>query len=363
MLVAPKNNAGAGSLTQVDLTDNVKLITKENVLAIFCDNTLKTVSSAIFNGGHNQVKAVLNIGVPEGYNDHALHLDPLKLITSSAAKLGLSKDYLAMVTAAKIENYSLVSKKAVDFSVNVVATAGCKHGESSGEEMDVQEITGTINIIVLIDGNPSVSCMVAALITATEAKSAVLRDFDIRSRYTGDSATGSITDSVAVASTCKGKTLTLAGPASKLGKIVGYCTRHAVTQGLLKQEPFWATRSVLDRLKERHLQLETIANEVSKIEGLMVNAEDLAAILSKNPASAAYLLAAMKMDDDYKKNLLPADYTDWCDLTKCFGIYSVYEDCSKFPNYDSVDLPPFLKYMLINFLKKNQSERHLKRLK
>ena len=119
--------------------------------------------------------------------------------------------------------------------------------------MDVQEIAGTINIIVLIDGNPSESCMVAALITATEAKSAVLRDFDVRSRYTGDSATGSITDSVTVASTCSGKTLSLAGPASKLGKLVGYCARRAVTEALLKQEPIWACRTVLDRLKERHL--------------------------------------------------------------------------------------------------------------
>ena len=119
--------------------------------------------------------------------------------------------------------------------------------------MDVQEIVGTINIIVFIDGNPSESCMVAALITATEAKSAALRDFDVRSRYTGDSATGSITDSVTVASTGKGRIISLAGPASKLGKLVGYCARRAVTEALLRQEPFWANRSVLDRLKERHL--------------------------------------------------------------------------------------------------------------
>ena len=144
--------------------------------------------------------------MPEGYSDLSLHLDPLELITSSAAKVGLTKDYLAMVTAAKIKNYSLVSKKSTDFSVSVAATAGCSHGESSGEEMDVQEIAGTINIIALIDGNPTDSCMVAALITATEAKSAVMRDFDIRSRYTGDSATGSITDSVTIASPCRGKT-------------------------------------------------------------------------------------------------------------------------------------------------------------
>ena len=260
-------------LEELELAEGVRFVLKENVLGVFCDNALKTVSSAIYNGGYNQVKAVLNVGVPEGYSDRSLHLDPLELITTSAGKVGLTKDYLAMVTAAKIKNYSLVTKKADNFSVHVVATAGCSHGESSGEEMDVQELMGTINIIVFIDGNPSESCMVAALITATEAKSAVLRDFDVRSRYTGDSATGSITDSVTIASTCRGKKLILAGPASKLGKIVGYCARHAVTEALLKQEPIWACRTVLDRLKERHLPLEKLAVEVSKTEGLMITTE------------------------------------------------------------------------------------------
>lgn len=342
-------------MEQFDLAENTKLIVKDNVLAVICDNALKTISSAIYNGGTKQVKAVLNVGVPEGYNDHSLHLDPLELITSSAAKIGLTKDYLAMVTAAKIKNYSLVSKKSDIFSVHVAATAGCSHGESSGEEMDVQEILGTINIIVLIDGNPSESCMVAALITATEAKSAVLRDFDVRSRYTGDSATGSITDSVTVASTSHGKPLSLAGPASKLGKQVGYCARKAVTEALLKQEPVWARRTVLDRLKERHLPLEKLAAEVSKVQGLTVDSDGLADILKKNPFAGIYLLAAAKMDDDYKKNLLPTEFADWEEISKCFGgTAKSNQDCKKKPDYDLIDLPPFVKHAIIKIVKTTQ---------
>jgi len=346
------------SLEQIGLADNVKLIVKENVLAVFCDSSLKAVSSAFYNGGVNQVKAVLNVGVPEGYSDLSLHLDPLELITSSAAKVGLTKDYLAMVTAAKIKNYRLFTKNAQGFSVSVMATAGCQHGESSGEEMDVQEIAGTINIIVLIDGNPSESCMMATLITATEAKSAVLRDFDVRSRYTGDSAIGSITDSVTVASTCKGKTLTLGGPPSKLGKVVGYCVRKTVSEALLKQEPFWGSRTVLDRLKERHLGLEKLAVEVSKVDGLAIKPQDLAEILKNNPHSGAYLLAAAKMDDDYKKNLLPTDFTGWEEESKCFGEFFTYkDDCLKQKDYPEVDLPPFVKHALIKIVKKAQSMR------
>jgi hypothetical protein len=190
--------------------------------------------------------------------------------------------------------------------------------------------------------------MVATLITATEAKSAALRDFDVRSRYTGDSATGSITDSVTVAATTNGKKLTLGGPPSKIGKLVGYCVRKAVSEALLKQEPVWANRSVFDRLKERHLPVEKLATEVSKVEGLAVTAKELMMILKKNPSTLVNLLAAAKMDDDYKKNLLPIDFQNWNQITDCIGIT---DDYKKLHGYTAVELPPFIKNALINIVK------------
>jgi len=219
--------------------------------------------------------------------------------------------------------------------------------------MNVQEIGGgTINVMVFINADPSDSCLVASVITATEAKSAVLRDLDVRSRYTGDSATGSITDSVSVVATGKGKTLNYAGPASKLGKAVGYCTRKAVAEALIKQEPFWASRTVLDRLKERHLPLEKLAAEVSKVEGLNVNGESLAEILKNKPLALAQLLAAAKMDDEVKKNLLPIELGDAEMLGKCFGNpESTRANCSKLPSHEEVDLPPFTKHVLIKIVK------------
>ena len=89
-----------------------------------------------------------------------------------------------------------------------------------------------------------------------------------------------------------------------------------------------------------------------------MTAAGLAEILKKNPFAASYLLAAAKMDDDYKKNLLPTDFTDWTEVSKCFGASCTLskQDCSKIPNYDSVDLPPFLKHALIKIVKNAQSE-------
>jgi adenosylcobinamide amidohydrolase len=336
-------------MEQINLGGNAKLTIVDNVLAVSSENGLTAVSSAIFNGGYKKVKAVLNVGVPEGYNDRSLHIDPLELITSSAAKLNLTQDYLAMVTAAKIKNYAIATKKAPDFSVTVAATAGCSHGESSGESMDVEESPGTINIIVFIEGNPTDSCMIASLITATEAKSAALRDFDIRSFYTGDSATGSITDSVTIATINKGKNIIYGGPASKLGQMVGYCARKAVTEALIKQEPIWACRTVIDRLKERHLPLEKLSSEISKIAGLDVNAKGLAEILNNNPLALVYLLAAAKLDDDVNKGLIPTGIDGFSELSKNFGLLS--QDCSGLPGYDRVDLPTFLKNVLIKIVK------------
>jgi hypothetical protein len=157
---------------------------------------------------------------------------------------------------------------------------------------------------------------------------------------------------VTVASTSHGKTISYGGPASKLGKLVGYCARKAVTEALIKQEPIWACRTVIDRLRERHLSLEKLASELSKIDGITVDEKSLAEILKNNPVASAYLLAAAKLDDDYKKNLLPAELGDVNKLSKCFGICaSSKQDSSKVPDYDLVDLPPFLKQALINIVR------------
>ncbi|HEX7482694.1 MAG TPA: hypothetical protein VF350_04440, partial [Candidatus Bathyarchaeia archaeon] len=75
------------------------------------------------------------------------------------------------------------------------------------------------------------------------------------------------------------------------------------------------------------------------------------------PVSLVYLLAAAKMDDDYKKNLLPADFADWMEMSKNFSACSPSKlESQKTPNYEFVDLPPFLKHTLINIVRNAQSE-------
>jgi iron complex transport system ATP-binding protein len=138
----------------------------------------------------------------------------------------------------------LVSKKDSDLAVSVAATAvdpegkTCSHAESAGEIIEVEQMTGTINIMVVIDGNPTESCLVSTVITATEAKTAALLELDIKSRYSGDLATGTITDAIIVAKTNRGAPIMYGGPASKLGQLVGYCTRKAVKEAIMKANEY-----------------------------------------------------------------------------------------------------------------------------
>ena len=214
------------------------------MLAVLSDIDLITVSSAIYNGGFKKVKVILNVQAPEEYSDRQLHADPQKFILDSAKKLGLSENFVGMVTAAAIEKFALASKNAGDLVVSVVATAvdpegnTCDHAETAGETIEVEEIPGTINIMVVIDGNPTESCLVCIVLTATEAKTAALRELDIRSRYSGDLATGTITDAIIVAKTNRGAPIVYGGPASKLGQLVGYCARKAVKEAVMKANEY-----------------------------------------------------------------------------------------------------------------------------
>ena len=230
---------------QIDLSGNFgKLVLKDNVLAVISDIELSTVSSAIYNGGFKKAKAILNVQAPEELSDRKLHENPQKFIIDSAKKLGVSDHFVGMVTAAAVDKFALASKKDGDLTVTVTATAvdpegnTCSHAETAGETMTVEEMPGTINIMVIIDGNPTESCLVSTVLTATEAKTAALCELDIKSRYSGDVATGTITDAIIVAKTNRGEPIVYGGPASKLGQLVGYCTRKAVKESIMKANQY-----------------------------------------------------------------------------------------------------------------------------
>jgi len=335
------------------LGKNVRLILKDNVLGVLSESELNTVSSVFYNGGFCRTRAIINTEVPVTYGDRRLHDDPKAFVLTAAKKLGVPSDFVGMVTAAKIKNFSLVKKKKGELRVCVIATAGCSHSESAGEKIDVEEIEGTINVIVIVDADPTESCLVATLATVVEAKAAAMRDLDIRSRYTGDSATGTITDSIVVAATNRGPKMILGGPPSELGQLVGNSVRQAVMEAITKQGECLLSRSVLDRLRERHLSVEKLASELCKLKSLDTGEGALNSRLSlilKTPFSASVVMAAVKLDDDLVKGLVPAELRETGVLARHFGGL-LNRVAVKETELKTVNLPPFLREVLVALLK------------
>lgn len=334
-----------------------KFVVKDNVLALVSSSDLIAISSGIYNGGFKKVKAVLNVSVPDNYNDQYLHDDPMNLVYDAKKKLDIKTEYVAMITAAKIQNMSTVTKQKDGTVITVVATAGWRHGESAGEEIEASHSNGTINIIVLLNGNPTDSCLVSLFLTATEAKTAAMIDYDIRSRYTGDPATGTITDSLSVAATGVGEIIELGGPASAIGQLVASAVRQAVKDAADRQEGQHQARSFFRRLAEYHLSIEKLASELAKAQTFGDEkslGSKIEKVLSSDPLASAFLLSAAKMDQDYKKGLIPKEFGDINLLSINFGkLFSKLKPNRK-TDYSIIDLPPFSKQAIINIIENSQ---------
>ena len=295
--------------------EGIKLIIKDNILAVLSDSSLTTVSSAFHNGGFQKTNVLINAQVPKEYNDGHLHQDPEQFIQKCFARLELqnASKFVGMITFAVVEAFSMVSACEGDLAVSVVATGGCTHAESAGEKsMGPQPGPGTINLIVVIDGNPTESCLVSSIITATEAKSAALKELDVRSLYTGNEATGTPTDAIVVAKTGRGAEIVYSGPISKLGRLIACCAKQAVREAIAKAPigGYPLARSVKRRLEERHLAVDRLAAELAKVKSLGQDEKAIAAELTKlldDPASAAFVFAASELSDRFIQGAFPAE--------------------------------------------------------
>jgi adenosylcobinamide hydrolase len=104
--------------------------------------------------------------------------------------------------------------------------------ELSGHFVDA---VGIINVILLTNTVLTEGAMARAIITVTEAKTAVLQDLNVRSTYSPQhQATGTWTDNVLVVSGKVGKPLT--SDNTKLGELIGWTTKAAIAEALRKHD-------------------------------------------------------------------------------------------------------------------------------
>ncbi len=198
----------------------------------------RTDLQAVFNNDMNPGPGMAVRLRADTYSGHMdlLAWDDLGLDPAHCSGLG---------TSADMENVSIKSMSFDDFTVTAIVTGGIKNNggrvgdpaswhESSGKAGEVKH--GTINIMLHIDVNLDSGTLARAMVTATEAKTAVLQELLAPSRYSSGIATGSGTDGIMVICDPESEvTLTNAGKHTKLGEYIGRCVMAAVREALDKQ--------------------------------------------------------------------------------------------------------------------------------
>jgi iron complex transport system ATP-binding protein len=294
--------------------ESIQAEVKGNILVICSSEPLRVLSSAVLNGGLKEANGIVNVQVPEksGEDKNDVHWNAEGFLKAQVQILGLSNNTVGLMTAAKMKNVATATRKCSKTTVTLFVTAGKTVAVTAGEPAASKntEKHGTINIILLVDGNMTDGCMVEAVKTITEAKTVALRELDLRSQFSGDLATGTLTDTLAVACTKKGERINFAGTFTLIGELIAQCVRDCVKEAIYKQENFAADRPLSERLSERGIQTERILSLLADV-GIPVGSSKYLQIKKELEQSftdkkiASLVLASLRFDDDLNKGLIP----------------------------------------------------------
>ena len=179
--------------------------------------------------------------------------DPLAYREQICSRHGLPADACATLgTAANMRNAAIAEERFRDLSVAAVCTGGVEgNAGRAGDPASVVETeegfvrvplaqpvpeAGTINTMIFISKPLIPGAMARVIMTATEAKTSVLQELGVGSRYSDGLATGTGTDQIGVAAVREGgKALTSAGKHAKLGEMIGRAVYAAIKQTLALQ--------------------------------------------------------------------------------------------------------------------------------
>ncbi|MGQ9557905.1 MAG: adenosylcobinamide amidohydrolase [Desulfurispora sp.] len=241
---------------------------QQHTFLIAAARPLEVLGSAVLGGERQTARYIFNHTVDKDYaSPH-----PERDLALLARDMGVGEQAVGLMTAVDVRHTVTQLEKHGDLVVAVFATvgvgnlcsagvaapwpprAGDQHGslsnrqaagpvtvsspkrwgrvKSCGQDGSGRYYSpGTINLIVLVDGNLSRPAMVNAVITATEAKVLALQQAGLR-LPDGRPATGTTTDALVIACTGRGPLLPYAGAATTVGRMIGQAVHRAVEEGI-----------------------------------------------------------------------------------------------------------------------------------
>ena len=290
------------------------------------------LSTSQLNGGTNDLyKQVFNQHLSQEKIDYLVNHDVCDYLINECRLLNIDSGFsTGLITLAKMENASIVTKGFKNLEVTAITTAGVRTNASqAGDDSSYWEENGefhfgTINIILLTNVCLEKSTLTEAFMTITEAKTVALNNLKIPSQYSNGFATGTGTDGVAIFSnTDSDDILTNAGKHSKLGELIGKAVIESVTRAIGKQ--VWITNksqsNALVRLNRYSLDINEFYDNLNQdkfdfIKQLRIDARD-----QKNVAITTSIL---NLIDEVRANLIKKE--DAYDLA-----LEIKEKCDSYP--------------------------------
>ena len=299
----------------------VEFLINNKCLALKFEKKWFSLSSAVLNGGFRKVKTIVNYQVDEDFSDE----NPEAFLRK--ALRNFPKPIVGLMTAADITKFSLKTIRRGNLPICALVTAGISNAASAGEKINRMQNLSTINIIVLVDGCLSEACMVNLVGTITEAKSMALIDLDVRSKFSGEAASGTTTDAIVVACREKGEKIKYAGTGTELGMLTGKIVREAIKESLRKQG-FYPNRPFIQRLEEREIGLNQIIDFILEYKPELKNfsKEKIKKIIEealKDVNIVSLIMAGLRLEEDKAKGLIPGmkKNIDSTLIDKAFGVY------------------------------------------
>ncbi len=288
------------------LLDGIGATMDHEAIVVESIRPMKILSSAPVNGGLRISSRIVNLKVDKNFSE-----DPETHFRSWAKSFG-SEDAVCLMTAADLTK-GVVAERSGEVHVVALVTAGVSNATSVGDKFPLEAI-GTINTIILIDRDLTEGCMANIIMSATEAKCKALSSLDVRSTSSRESATGTSSDAVLVASAGNGESLRYAGSATELGRLVGECVEEAVRKAVMKHDGLIPHRPLLSRLSERGITFDDLVETAMEMyvphpkftreKAKKVFERHLSEIMSDVNISAL-VMAAFRMNEDGERGLLP----------------------------------------------------------
>lgn len=204
---------------------------RDRTLVIQLPALSRVLSWAPLGGGFVEARTLFNHQVR---TDEYPAEEPDTFLRDVAQRLGLIQPVVGLMTGVMMERLvrRLIQQDGV--TLECFATVGLSNALAVGDPATYEEQPGTINLIVAVDRPLTCAALVEAVEIVTEARVRALYAAGVKSTISGERATGTGTDCIAVACPREGPPYRYCGKHTLLGELLGRVVSEAMMAGLQK---------------------------------------------------------------------------------------------------------------------------------